>query len=213
MRGVLILAAALGAWSPPLPAQEAEPPPRVAVQSPVLTLDVERLFAETRFGRRIEADLRQRGEALQRENEALAAELTARERSLTERRASMEPEAFRAEADAFDREVQRIRAEQDAKEAALRDAAAEGRQTFLNEAMPILARLMVASGAAVILERRSVFLGAGVVDITDEAIAAIDAALGDGTAVAPDDPAPDAPTPDNPTPDGPPVGEDSVPSP
>jgi hypothetical protein len=40
---------------------------------------------------------------------------------------------------------------------------------------------MIDSGAAVILQRRDVFLSASLVDITDEAIAAIDTELGEGT--------------------------------
>lgn len=159
------------------------------VQSPVLTLDVDRLLAETAFGRRLSADILARGEALTEENDRIAAELTAEERSLTERRPTMDPEAFRAEADAFDARVQRVRAEQDAKQRALETAVTDGRDAFLRAATPTLARLMQASGAAVIIERRDVFLAASAVDVTDEAIAAIDAALGDG-------PDPEGPTPD-----------------
>jgi prephenate dehydrogenase len=48
----------------------------------------------------------------------------------------------------------------------------------------VLGRLMIESGAAVILERRDVLLIASPVDITDEAIAAIDAELGDGSTVS-----------------------------
>lgn len=160
-------------------AQDAAPAPR-RIQSPVLTIDVERLFAETLFGRRVNEDLRRRGAALQAENERLTAELTARERSLTERRPTMDPEAFRAEADAFDADVQRIRAEQDAKEAALQAAFDEERQRFLAAVTPVLVRLMIERGAVVVIERRDVFLSVGLVDITDDAVAAIDAEMGDG---------------------------------
>jgi len=126
----------------------------------------------------------------------------------------MEVEAFRAEAEAFDAKVQRIRSEQDAKEQALSDSVEQGRTEFLNAATPVLAGLMIDSGAAVILQRRDVFLSASLVDITDEAIAAIDAQLGEGDGTsgpldaprtappqAPDgEEAPSAPTP--------PAGED-----
>jgi Skp family chaperone for outer membrane proteins len=150
------------------------------VQSSILTIDVDRLLAETLYGQRISADVRARGETLAAENERLAAELTAEERSLTERRPMMDPEAFRAEADAFDAKVQRIRSEQDAKERALEAAVAEGRAAFLEAATPVLARLMAESGAVAMLERRSVFLSAAAIDVTEEAIAAVDAAIGEG---------------------------------
>lgn len=179
----------------PLGAAAQEPPPAAAqVQSLILTIEVERLLAETRLGQRIRAQLRERTEALAAENEQLRLELTEEEQSLTERRPTMEVEAFRAAADAFDERVQRIRAEQDAKERALEAAVERGRQEFLNAATSVLGRLMIDSGAAVILERREVFLSASLIDITDEAIAAIDAQLGDGSAPPPADPPPPAET-------------------
>ena len=155
------------------------------VRSPILTIDVDRLVAETRYGERLGEDLQAQEEALAAENRRIEAELTAEEQSLTERRPTMEVEAFRAEAEAFDAKVQRIRAEQDAKEQALSDSVSQGRTEFLNAATPVLAQLMIDRGAAVILQRRDVFLSASLVDITDEAIAAIDAQLGDGTAQDP----------------------------
>jgi Skp family chaperone for outer membrane proteins len=183
--GALILPALLVLAPLGAAAQEAGPAPG-QVQSPVLTIDVERLLAETRFGQRVAEDLRARTEALAAENERLRIELTEEERSLTERRPTMEVEAFRAEADAFDARVQRIRAEQDAKQAALAASIEEDRRTFLNAVQPVLGRLMIESGAAVILERRDVFLSASLVDVTEEAISAIDAELGDGSAIAGD---------------------------
>jgi Skp family chaperone for outer membrane proteins len=150
------------------------------VQSPILTIDLDRLLDVTRFGQRLADDLQARVDALDAENEQLRLELVEEERSLTERRPSMEVDAFRAEADAFDARVQRIRAEQDAKQAALAASVEQDRRTFLDAVTPILGRLMVDSGAVVILDQRDVFLRANAVDITDEAIAAIDAELGDG---------------------------------
>ena len=47
------------------------------VQSPVLTIDVDRLLAETAFGRRLSEEILARGEALTEENDRIAAELTA----------------------------------------------------------------------------------------------------------------------------------------
>lgn len=180
LRAALLAALALGA--PPAWAQDGLAMGQV--QSPVLTIDVDRLLAETAYGRRLSADILARGEALEAENDRIADELTAEERSLTERRPGMDPEAFRAEADAFDGKVQRIRDEQDAKQRALEAAVADGRGAFIEAARPVLGQLMRESGAAVIIERRDVFLSATLVDVTDEAIAAIDAAIGEGAEAA-----------------------------
>ncbi|TNC69494.1 OmpH family outer membrane protein [Rubellimicrobium roseum] len=155
------------------------------VQSPVLVIDAGRLLAESRAGQAIDADLRARADALAAENRQLEAELTSEERALTERRPTMEVEAFRAEAEAFDARVQAIRSEQDAKQRELEEAVDRSREDFLTAVRPVLAQLMIESGAAVILERREVFLSVGLVDVTDEAIAAIDAEMGEGAA-APD---------------------------
>lgn len=154
--------------------------PQATVRSPLLTIDTDRLFNDTQFGQRVARDLGQARDALAQENAAVAAELTEEERSLAQRRPGMDIDDFRAEAEAFDQKVQRIRAEQDAKERALQQGVGTARDAFLAAASPVLGTLMMESGAAVILDRRSVFLGVAAVDITDEAIAAIDEALGEG---------------------------------
>ncbi len=179
-------------------AAQGTAPPAGQVQSPILTINVDRLLTATRFGQRLAADLKVRVDALDDENERLRLELVEEERSLTERRPTMEVEAFRAEADAFDARVQRIRAEQDAKQEALAASVEQDRQIFLDAATPLLGRLMIESGAVVILNRRDVFLSANLIDITDEAIATIDAELGDGTGLPREEPGalqPPPPTP------------------
>jgi len=132
-------------------------------------------------------------DTLRDENRRIEAALTAEEQSLTERRPTMTPEAFRAEADAFDERVQGIRTAQDAKERALQNGVTDGRDQFLAVAAPVLGQMMRDAGAAVILDRRTVFLALSAVDITDEAIAAIDAAIGDGGDLAPEEPSPESP--------------------
>jgi Skp family chaperone for outer membrane proteins len=201
--GRAILAALALSAGPALPAAAQEVPQLALgqVQSVVLTIDIDRLFAETQFGRRVAAELRVASEALAAENRRIEAELVAEERSLTERRPMMPVEDFRAAAQAFDEKVQRIRAEQDAKERALQTRLDQGRQAFLNAATPVLGRMMRDAGAVVILDRRTVFLSIGAVDITDEAVLAIDAAIGDGSSAEGEEaPAPDTPTTDTPAP-------------
>ncbi|MFV0515009.1 MAG: OmpH family outer membrane protein [Jhaorihella sp.] len=155
-------------------------------QTSILTISPDRLFAESAFGRRIASEIEAESAVLAAENRRIEAELSAEERELTDRRPKMEPDAFRVLADAFDEKVQRIRVEQDAKARTLarRGEAAQGE--FLQAARPVLESLMRDSGAGVILERSSVFLSANATDVTDAAIARIDAAIGDGSAPAGD---------------------------
>ncbi|EYD71765.1 OmpH family outer membrane protein [Limimaricola hongkongensis] len=182
LAAALGLVAALGA---PAFAQRASdaPVPAPAPQGAggIVVLDTERLFSESAFGQRFAADLQAQTEALIEENRRIEDELKAEEQALTERRATMDPAAFSAEADVFDAKVQQIRRERDAKERALQQEAAAGRETFLAAAGPALGQVMLARGAAVILDRRAVFLSTGAVDITDAALAAVDAAIGDGS--------------------------------
>lgn len=154
---------------------------QATVRSPVLTIDSERMFNQSKFGQRVLADVQAQTEALAAENRRIEGELTDEEKSLTARRPGMTPEAFRTEANAFDTKVQGIRQAQDAKERALQQTISDGRDAFLTAARPVLGRLMLDRGAVVVLERRSIFLSVGVIDITDEAVAAIDAQVGDGT--------------------------------
>ena len=151
-----------------------------AVRSPVLTIDPDRLFERSLYGQRVLAEVQAETAALAAENRQIEAALTEEERSLTERRPDMEVAAFREEAAAFDERVQGIRRAQDAKERALERIESDGREAFLTTAQPVLGRLMLERGAAVILDRRSVFLGFGAIDVTEEAIAIIDSVIGDG---------------------------------
>lgn len=163
-------------------AQEAEgTAAQSALRSPVLLIDPERLFQESRYGQRILDELRADSEALAAENRRIEADLTEEERALTEQRPSMSAADFRAAADAFDEKVQGIRRAQDAKETALQNTVTQGREAFFGAAQNIIGRLMVDAGSVVVLDRRSVFLSIGAIDITESALEAVNAELGDGT--------------------------------
>lgn len=147
---------------------------------PVLTIEPDRLFAGTLFGQRLTSDLEVRGTRLAAENRRIEAELAQEESELTARRPGMEPAEFRALADDFDARVQRVRSEQDEKARFLTQSSDAAQRQFLQAIAPILETLMIEQGASVILDRRAVFLSADASDVTDAAIARIDAILGDG---------------------------------
>ena len=167
------------------------------VPSPILTIDPDRVYAASSFGQRVTRDIETRATQLATENRIIEADLTAEELALTEARPTLSTEDFRARADAFDTKVVAIREEQDAKArqlSILRDAA---REAFWRDSLPALGQLLGERGAVAILDRRSVFLAANAIDITDEAVAQIDAVIGDGPeldAIMPSDlPVPDQP--------------------
>lgn len=159
-------------------------------QNAILTIEAERLFAESAFGRQVARDIEVEGAALAAQNRQIEAQLTAEEKELTARRAELDAATFRSLANAFDVKVQDIRRKQDAKARALTGRLEASRVAFLRAAQPVLEQLMLDAGASVILERASVFFSANASDVTDEAIERIDALIGagvdGGTSKAPD---------------------------
>lgn len=178
----------------------------------VRTLDQERLFAESAFGRRAAAVVAAASRELAASNQRILEELTAEERELTERRAHLDPEEFRRLADDFDARVEAIRREQEARARAISRMGEEEQQRFFAAAGPILVDLMREIGAVAILDSRAVILSSERIDFTELAIQRVDAVLGDGAETAADGTAPqpappsepDTPRPD-PVPEGPPL--------
>lgn len=159
----------------PVAAQDTRAP-----TSSILTIDSERLFLNSDFGKRVVSEIEVLGNELAAENRKIEAELAEAEKELTDRRADMTAEAFRPLADAFDTRVQDTRQEQAAKSRNLNELLDKEREAFLNAAGPVLESLMAEVGASVVLERRNVFFATNASDITATAIARLNATLGAG---------------------------------
>lgn len=157
--------------------------------APILTLDQDRLFLESDFGKAVIARERADTQALEQENRRIEAELVAEEQELTTLRATLTPEEFSARAEAFDAKVERIREEQDGKARRLTERRDQDRKAFLEVAVPVLGALLGDRGATVILDKNLVILSLSAVDVTDDAIARVNAALAQPTLETP------APTP------------------
>ncbi|GAA4229207.1 Skp family chaperone for outer membrane proteins [Sagittula marina] len=203
MRGLVfsLMLAAAGTCSGGLFAQPSD---LGMIQSNVLVVDIDRMFSESAYGRQLNDEIEQASAEIVAQNRRIETELTAEELTLTGQRSSLPREDFRKLAEEFDEKVQRLRAEQDAKAESLRNRGDENRREFLQAARPVLETLMRASNALVIIERRDVVITADAVDVTDRAIALIDARAEDddiGGGVTPEaatsDDAEDAPTPDD----------------
>ena len=138
--------------------------------TPVLTIDQDRLLAETRLGAQTLQALEVQAQELAAENQRIEDELIAEELALTEQRATLGAAEFRDLANAFDARVQQLRGEQDEKVRQLSRAREEARSQFLREAAPIISEIVRMRGALVVIDRRDVFLSADSIDITDEAI-------------------------------------------
>ncbi|WP_420587166.1 OmpH family outer membrane protein [Ruegeria sp.] len=150
-------------------------------QSSVLTVSSERLFTNSEFGQRILREIEAEGILLGDENERIVEELSREEKELTEKRSTMTADEFRPLAEAFDSKVQSHREGQRAKLDALARRSEEARQRFVELVQPVLIDLLRETGASIIIERSSVLLSSDRTDITDAAIARIDAEIGDGS--------------------------------
>jgi Skp family chaperone for outer membrane proteins len=187
MRGGRSLLAAVLAGALAAPWASAQDAAAPEVASAILTLDQERLFLESRFGRAALERERAAGAALEAENARIEQELIAEEQALTDLRKTLPAAEFAARADAFDQKVERIRQEQDAKARDLTRQRDSERQDFLRMAVPVLGELMAEMGAVAIIDKDVIILSLTAIDVTDAAIARLDAAGVDGA------PAPDAP--------------------
>lgn len=148
----------------------------------ILVLNQERLLTDSLYGQRIQSEVEEVSSRLAAENRAIEAELTADELELTELRPTLDADAFRALADEFDERVEGIRAAQEAKARDLATQAERARQQFYDRATPILLEIVRDRGAAVLMDSRSVLLSAERVDITEDAVAALDDRLAEGGA-------------------------------
>jgi Skp family chaperone for outer membrane proteins len=177
LRAIARLAILMSCLSSPLLAQDQ---PAV-----ILTLDQERFYVDSAFGKTSLERERAATEALEDENKRIEAELVAEEQALTELRKTLPTEEFAAKADAFDSKVERIRAEQDGKARLLAEGREKDRQEFLRAAIPVLGEVLAEKQAVAILDKTTVILSLSAIDVTDEAIAKVDAALAGPEPAAP----------------------------
>ncbi len=191
------LATACLVWAAPLAAHAQD---LGIVQSDILVVDADRLFAETAFGRQMTAELEQERDALIARNRELEARLEAEEQTLTELRAETSPQEFRELADAFDTKVQTIRAESERRARDLERKSNQARLKFMQTVEPLLIDIMQDAGATVIMDGRGILLRSGAIDITDNAIVRINNRHGSVSSGASGDDAsksdPGDPTPD-----------------
>lgn len=176
MRSALAVLLGLTALAAGAQTQPSPPP----LRSPILTVDEERLFTESRFGKAILAARDADAAGLVAENRKIEADLEAEERALTGQRQKMTKAEFAPLSEAFNAKVEGIRKAQDAKSQDLTQRFDDQRRRFSDAAVPVLGQVMAERGALAIVSKRAILIGVDNVDITVEAIARLDTALGDG---------------------------------
>lgn len=163
----------------PVPPSEGAASPRV-VSSAILTLNQDAVFTGSALGQRVISELERDRNALAAENRRIEAELSAEEQALTEQRAILPAAEFAQLARVFDEKVQSLRESQDRKSRLLQERLDAERRTFTSQAGPVLADIARERGALAILDKTVVLMSFDVIDITDEVVRRLDAAIGDG---------------------------------
>ena len=186
-RALALIAAGMLAAIPVCVRAQQVPP-----QAPILTLDEERLFSESRFGKALIAAQEADTQALIAENREIEAGLETEERGLTVQRSTMSKAEFEPLAKEFNDKVESIRKAQKAKSDVLSRRFEEERRRFFETASPVLAQIMTERSAVAIISKRAVIAGFDNIDITDASIARLDQVLGDG-GVRPSQPTPATP--------------------
>jgi len=177
---LIAVAACLCPWAlgaAPALAQMSLGEPVAAAGAQVLILDSNRLYTASRYGRRMLAETEAEGRALASENRDLEAALEAEEKALADRRAALPPAEFQALAQTFDAKVREIRRARSAKERDFEERKDQSQRAFFQRVLPVLNQILEESGADVILDRSAAIITTARVDITDLAIARIDATL------------------------------------
>ncbi len=150
------------------------------VPSPIVTVDPDRLFSESAWGKRVLSEVELRSNALAAENRLIEEELNAEEQALTRLRAEMEPAQFIQRAAAFDSKVLRLRRESDDKIEDLEVFLDSERQRFFSAVPTVLGQLLREMGAVAIIDDSAIVMSVVSIDITEAAIARADSGLGDG---------------------------------
>lgn len=151
---------------------------------PILTVNESRLYSNSAWGRRVQAELEQISHEVAAENDRLYDELAGEENALTELRQTLSPAEFRKRADAFDQRAQTMRAERLQVVRDLTERADTERRSFFDAAVPVFGQVMAERGAFVILDQRTVFVSADMIDVTDDLISRLDSEIGAGPAVS-----------------------------
>lgn len=143
---------------------------------PILTLDQDRFFSESAWGRAIGVRAEAERQELMAENRRIEEALQQEELALTDRRALVPPPEFTRLASDFDTRVEGIRAAQEAKARALIEQRDAERRAFSAAAEPVLEAVLAESGASAILVSGAVIMATPAADITQTAIQRMDEA-------------------------------------
>lgn len=147
---------------------------------PVATINQDRLFSGSLYGKNFNEKFQNDTNKLAEENRRIEKELADEEADLTQKRKELSNIEFRALAAIFNEKVEIIRRDQSQKLNALNASRIQAQRTFFIQAQPIIVNLMQERGIQFILNDQAIFMSVASGDITSAAIERIDQVLGDG---------------------------------
>ncbi len=149
-------------------------------QLPVASINRDKLFAESAYGRALRAKMAIRQKQLVAENDRLLADLEREERELTELRKQTTPIDFAPLAEAFDVKANRIRQQQNEKLLALNKQLETARFTFFRSTEIVIRKLMFERGIIYVLNEQAILMSTGEGNITGEVMKRLDALFDSG---------------------------------
>ncbi|MFC3629632.1 OmpH family outer membrane protein [Paracoccus angustae] len=173
--------------APELPSRTIRTPAdsKPLAAAPILTVDQDRLFAASDWGKRTQRVLEEEGRKIEAENERLAAQLSDEEAELTRQRGTLDPAEFRKQAEAFDLRATEVRRERAKVVEDLNAWAETDRAAFYRAALPLMGEMMQERGAVAVLDRRTVFVSLDAIDLTQDLVVRLNTDLGDGAGTVP----------------------------
>ncbi len=144
----------------------------------VATINQDRLFAGSLYGKAFAKKFQQDSELLAKENHRIETELSVEENDLTQKRKEIPNQEFRKLAADFNVKVEKIRRDQAQKLKKLTASRIQAQRAFFLKAKPVIVDLMRDRGILFILNDQAIFMSASSGDITDSAIKRIDQILG-----------------------------------
>lgn len=146
----------------------------------VATIDQDKLFSKSQFGKSFNQKFQNDATLLTEENRSIESELAIEEADLTQKRKELQNIEFRKLAEIFNNKVETIRRDQSQKLNDLNASRIQAQRAFFAQAKPIIIDMMQELGIQFILNDQAIFMSGNSGDITDDAIQRIDQVLGAG---------------------------------
>lgn len=156
---------------------EADAARSAAAGGEILVVSLEKIRNQSKASKSLAAQSAAIREQLNRDFREQQRALAAEEKALVALRSTLEPDAFEARAARFEQQVRALKKMRRDQSLALRQALRQANEKVDRVLQPILAALMAERKAVIMIDNRDVVISATSLDVTQNAINRLDAAL------------------------------------